>query len=817
MKISYNWLLEYCRIPQTPEEVASILTGCGLEVESIEKQEQVKGSLNGIVVGEVKSKIKHPNADKLSQTTVDIGTGTLLNIVCGAPNVQEGQKVLVATVGAKLFPSEGEPFEIRKSKIRGEISEGMICAEDEIGLGKSHEGIMVLDSDAVPGTPASNYFSLSSDTIFEIGLTPNRVDAASHFGVARDLVAVLNTLSQSMHYKAELPSVDTFRTGTISRSIEAEVQDTVACPRYSGITITTITVKESPSWLLDKLKSIGVKPVNNVVDITNFVLHECGQPLHAFDADEISGGKIIVKKSEEGTSFKTLDGVDRKLTANDLMICSATEGMCIAGVFGGQKSGVKPETKTVFIESAYFSPSGIRKTSKHHGLKTDAAFRYERGADPEITLYALKRAAMLMTEICGGTICSEIVDVYPKAVIPAKVTFSPDSFAKLSGVILKRNDMKKILSDIGIHVVSETPGEMELSIPAFKPDVSREADVTEEILRIYGYNKIPSVSKPRAPFINFPKPDFEKSKNAVAGFLCSNGFFEIITHSLVSSSKQSSDINSGIRMKNPLSEEMDVLRQGLLNSGLQAIEFNKNRKNTDLKLFEFGKSYHIADLPDGNNQPLKKYNETNHLALFCTGNKFSERWNSPAQRTNFFFLKSYVEGIFSLCGITNIDMKESEFDFLSESLSMSSSGKFLVSFGKVKNSFLKPYDIKGDVYYADFNWDNLLYSMKNAAHEYREVPKFPEVRRDLSMVLERKIKFHELEKLSFDAGQQFLRRMNLFDVYEGEKIDASKKSYAISYFLQDEYKTLTDSEVDGIMATIINSLESKLRAVIRKQ
>ncbi|HEY6162377.1 MAG TPA: phenylalanine--tRNA ligase subunit beta, partial [Bacteroidia bacterium] len=608
MKISYNWLKQYVNTDLPAEEVGKLLTNCGLEVESIEKFETVKGGLEGMVIGEVKTKEKHPDADRLSVTTVDIGTGTLLNIVCGAANVAAGQKVVVATIGATLYPATGEPFTIKKSKIRGALSEGMICAEDEIGLGPSHEGIMVLDASAKVGSSAKEYFKIESDLVFEIGLTPNRADAASHVGVARDLVAVLNC--NSSEAQLTLPPVDAFAIDNEKLNLEVSVEDTGACPRYSGITLSGITVKESPGWLKQKLASIGVRSINNVVDVTNYVLHELGQPLHAFDADRISGKKVIVKKLPAKTKFKTLDEADRELSADDLMICNSETGMCIAGVFGGINSGVTGQTKNIFLESAYFDPVHIRKTSKHHALKTDASFRFERGTDPNITVYALKRAAMLIKEVAGGTISSNIVDIYPHPVENFKVAFSFVNCDKLIGKQLDRELIKKIVRSLGIGITSEGHDALLLSVPPFKVDVQREADVVEEVLRIYGYNNVELPSSLHASLSYAPKPDPDKIQKILSNLLSANGFHEIVTNSLTKASYYPEKPERAIHILNPLSSDLEVMRQSLMFTGLESIAYNINRKNPDLKFYEFGKTYLKAG---------EKYIEERHLALFATG------------------------------------------------------------------------------------------------------------------------------------------------------------------------------------------------------
>lgn len=813
MKISYNWLKDYVKTDLPPEELGKLLTGCGLEVESIEKFETVKGGLEGIVVGQVMSKEKHPDADRLNLTTVDIGTGTLLNIVCGAANVEAGQKVVVATIGAKLYPATGEPFEIKKSKIRGAASEGMICAEDEIGLGTSHAGIMVLDADAMPGTPAKDYFKIEEDYTFEIGLTPNRADAASHVGVARDLVAVLNALSEDAASTLELPNVSNFQVVNTHSAIEVTVEDTEACPRYSGISISNLKVADSPEWLKNRLKAVGVRSINNIVDITNYVLHELGQPMHAFDAAKIKGKKIVVKKMADKTKFKTLDETERELSSEDLMICNAEDGMSIAGVFGGMESGVTENTTEIFLESAYFSSTSIRRSSKRHGLKTDASFRFERGADPNITVYALKRAALLMKEIAGGEISSEIVDIYPKKIENFKVPFS---FEKCDDMIGKHIDLeiiKKIILSLGIEIEHEGHDALLLSVPPFKVDVQREQDVIEEVLRIYGYNNIEIPLELNSSLSFGEKPDKEKIQDAVAGLLSNNGFSEIMCLSLTkeeySTRLKSINPEQNVKMLNPLSSDLSVLRQSMLFSGLETIGYNQNRKNADLRLYEFGKTYMAIK------GESTKYIETKHLSVFITGRKQEESWNAKNDAVNFYTLKGIVKAIFERLGI-EVKLAESSSDAFSQGLSFSWNKKTIVEFGPLTRSVLKSMDIKQDVFYADFNWDLMIEAMKkNKTVLYTEVPKFPEVRRDLALLIDKAIRFEQLEQLAYQAEKGLLKSVNLFDVYEGDKLPSGKKSYALSFILRDDNATLTDKQIEKIMEKLMKTYQEKAGAEIR--
>ena len=812
MKISYNWLKNYVNVNLPAEEVARLLTDCGLEVESVEKHETVKGGLEGIVIGEVKTRDKHPGADRLSVTTVDVGQPELLHIVCGASNVAAGQKVVVALVGAKMYPTEGEPFEIKRSKIRGELSEGMICAEDEIGLGASHAGIMVLDPSAKVGTPAKEYFKLEEDHIFEIGLTPNRADAASHVGVARDLVAILQNMDEQA--KLELPSVHHFETDSTDRTVSVEVKDVKACPRYTGVTISNVTVQESPAWLKNRLLSIGLRPINNVVDITNFVLHELGQPLHAFDADKITGNKVIVKKLPAGTVFVTLDGAERKLSGEDLMICNGKEeGMCIAGVFGGATSGVTEATKTIFLESAYFDAGTIRKASRHHGLKTDASFRFERGADPDITVYALKRAAMLIQELAGGSVSSEIVDVYPHPIEPFIVPFNYRNCDKLIGKNIDRAKIRRIITSLGIEVRNEGSEAMQLAVPPFKVDVQREVDVIEEVLRIYGYNNIPEPSVFRSSISYSLNPDREKIQNTVSDLLSSSGFNEIMSLSLTkgeyAEKLESYKSANNVRMLNPLSSDLDVMRQTLLFSGLEAIAYNQNRKSSDLKLYEFGNVYRFDE---GREWP---YSESSRMAMFVSGRKLRESWNTGDDNADFYHLKGYVENVLSRLGLEGLKMEELGNDIFSQGLALDKGKRRIVEMGKVNKSLLKSMNISQDVYYAELNWDNVLDIVRHHKVEYKEVSKFPAVRRDLALLLNREVKFSEVEQLAYQAEKNILKEVNLFDVYEGDKLEKGKKSYAVSFILQDESATLTDKQIDKIMEKLTKTFGEKLGATLR--
>lgn len=808
MKISYNWLKTLINTDIKPDEIARLLTDCGLEVESTETFESVKGGLKGVVVGEVVEKEKHPDADRLSLTKVNVGDENLLSIVCGAPNVAAGQKVLVATVGSTLYPTEGDPIEIRKSKIRGAVSEGMICAEDEIGIGKSHAGIMVLPSDTKVGLSAADYFQLENDIVFEIGLTPNRSDAASHLGVARDLAAVLKTIDANSTTEVNIIDINEILPATNLNTVEIKIENTEACPRYSGMVISGITVAPSPDWLQNRLKAIGLRPINNVVDITNFVLHELGQPLHAFDLEKVKGNKIIVKTCTEGTVFKTLDGVDRKLSANDLMICNESEAMCIAGVFGGIDSGVTETTKAVFLESAYFDSTYIRKTSKHHGLKTDASFRFERGTDPEMTITALKRAADLILDICGGTISMDIVDVYPQKLEPYKVAFSYENCQNLIGKPIDKTIIKNIIIALGITIAKEGADGLLLSVPRFKTDVTREADVIEEVMRIYGYNNIEISHRISFGVQNNVFTSTNKLENTISDLLIGYGFNEIMSLSLAKEALYQNN-ETLVKVVNPLSQDLNVMRGNMLYSGLEAISYNVNRKHSDIKFFEFGKTYSL------NNQEEFKYTEQKHLSLFVSGKKINENPYQKATDVDFAYLKAGVEAVLKKLGIANYTIAEGDTALYAYSMVYSAKKKVIAEIGAVAKNELKKFDLSQPVFYADFNMD-VLYelNLKNKT-EYNEIPKFPSVRRDLAMLLDKTVKYKQIEELAYTAERKYLKEVNLFDIYEGDKIGVGKKSYAVSFTLLNEDSTLTDKQIDGIMQKLITTYKEKLNAELR--
>ena len=808
MKISYNWLKQFIKIDWDAEKTGELLTDLGLEIEGIERYESVKGGLKGIVVGEVLTCEQHPNADRLKVTTVNIGTDTPLQIVCGAPNVAAGQKVPVATIGTTLYTAEGEAWTIKKGKIRGEESHGMICAEDELGLGESHDGIMVLDEKLKIGAPASMVFKVENDEVFEIGLTPNRADAMSHYGVARDLKAGL--LQHEVSVELITPSVSSYHVDARSLKIDVDVLDKEKCPRYCGVTISGLKVEASPSWLQHRLKSIGLSPINNIVDATNYVLHELGQPLHAFDANKINGNKIEVKTCKAGTKFTTLDGVIRELHEDDLMICDAEKPMCIAGVFGGIDSGVTDSTTKIFLESAYFNPVAIRKTAKRHALNTDASFRFERGIDPNITEYALKRAALLIMDIAGGEITSDIVDAYPNKIKDFEVRLSFENAKKLIGEEIPKETIKSILSSLDIKVNNVTETGLGLTVPAYRNDVQREADIIEEILRVYGYNNIATTEKLNASISNSSRFEDYKLQNIIGNQLVSQGFFEIMANSLTSPKyiALSEDLKAehNVQMLNPLSNDLEVMRQSLLFSGLEAVSHNINRKRDDLKLFEFGKTYH---------QYAEEREEHKHLSLFVTGNKTEERWNAANSPSDFFYLKGTIETVLQRLGLNRLKSAPTKTDLFSEGISLSLGKKKLVDFGLVKKSVLKHFGISQNVLFADFNWDNVLEMAKHNKIKFSEIPKYPEVRRDFALLLDNNVSFEDIHTIAKQTEKQLLKNVNLFDVYEGKKLPEGKKSYAVSFTLQDENKTLTDKQIDKIMSKLQSNFESKLGAELR--
>jgi len=819
MKISYNWLRDYINTSLPPEKIAEVLTSTGLEVESLQEYCPVKGGLEGFVVGEVLTCHKHPDADKLTVTTVSVGTCEPLEIVCGAPNVAAGQKVVVAPIGT--FIHLGEGFKIKKTKIRGVESAGMICAEDELGLGDSHEGIMVLDESAVPGTPAKEYFKIETDFIFEIGLTPNRIDAASHIGVARDLAAYLavNTDDFEKARDFKIPPVEDFTVDNNSLPVEVTVENTEACPRYAGLTINGVTVRPSPDWLQNRLRSIGLMPINNVVDATNFVLHETSQPLHAFDVVKIAGNKVIVKTLPAGTIFVTLDGVERKLDAEDLMICNADAGMCIGGVFGGQESGITEHSTSIFLESAYFNPAFIRRTSKRHGLNTDASFRFERGVDPNNTVYALKRAAMLIKEVAGGQISSDITDIYPNPVKPFRIELNYRYVNRFTGQEIDPKIVKKILEALDIEIESQTSSGMIVKAPRYRVDVQRPDDLMEEILRIYGYNNVDFSDELHTTLTQSQKPDREKIINIISDMLSSCGFNEIMSNSLTKTSYyQHFEIfpaDRCVNIINALSQDLGCMRQTLLFGGLEAVIYNVNRKNPNLKLFEFGNCY-FTEAPH-ERQALNGYTEKQHLALFITGAKTAGNWNTAEQPSSFFSLKACCENILQRLGIRLATLKVAEIqsEAFIEGLSYALGKTIIVEMGTVHPAIIKMFDIKTPVYYANFHWDNVMQALTRSEIRFSELPRFPEVRRDLSLLVDKNLRFAEICAAAQKAERKLLKNINLFDVYEGDKIDSDKKSYAVSFILQDMEQTLTDAQINKTMQRITEALEREIGAQVR--
>ncbi|MGB5497341.1 MAG: phenylalanine--tRNA ligase subunit beta [Maribacter sp.] len=808
MNISYNWLKQFLNIDWEAKQTAELLTDLGLEVEGITPYESVKGALKGIVVGQVLTCEQHPNADRLKLTTVDIGQEQPLQIVCGAANVAKGQKVPVATIGTTLYTKEGEPWTIKKGKIRGEESHGMICAEDELGLGDSHEGIMILSDSIATGTPCAEVFELESDEVFEIGLTPNRADAMSHYGVARDLKAGLK--QKEIEIELITPPISHFNISDRSLKLDVSVDNNALAPRYCGVTLSNLIIQPSPNWLKNRLKAIGISPLNNIVDATNYVLHEMGQPLHAFDADRIFGKKVIVKTMPTGTKFVTLDGVQRELHEEDLMICDAEKPMCIAGVFGGINTGVTENTKSIFLESAYFDPISIRKTAKRHGLNTDASFRFERGIDIENVEYSLKRAALLIREIAGGDITSDIIDLYPNRKKDYEVFLAFDKVYKLIGQEIPQDTIKSILASLEIKVVNVTETGMGLVIPSYRVDVQREVDVIEEILRVYGYNNIDFKEKLNASIAPISKYEDYKLQDRIGDFLAARGFYEIMTNSLTSPEYinliEGLKAEQSVTMLNPLSTDLSVMRQSMLLNGLETISYNINRKNQNLRFFEFGKTYHSYD---------DKRVENKHLCLLITGNRNATGWASPAKQTDFFFFKLVVENILRRLGVPNFNSRPLEGTLFSEGLSLVSNKKRIVDFGVVNKSLVKKFDIKQEVLFADFKWDMIVDLVPKTEVQFAAIPKYPEVKRDFALLLDNTVSFKAIHDIAFQTERKILKKVNLFDVYTGNKLPEGKKSYAVSFTLQDDHSTLTDKQIDKIMSKLQQKYENELDAELR--
>ena len=820
MNISYNWLKEYVDFTLTPDEVAAALTSIGLETGSVEEVQTIKGGLEGIVIGEVLTCEPHPNSDHMHVTTVNLGEGEPVQIVCGAANVAAGQKVVVATLGTKLYDGD-ECFTIKKSKLRGVESNGMICAEDEIGIGTSHEGIIVLPADAVPGTLAKDYYNIKSDYVLEVDITPNRADACSHYGVARDLYAYL----KQNGYETALrrPSDEAFAVDNNELPIAIEVKSAQACPRYAGVSIKGVTVKESPEWLKDKLNTIGLRPINNIVDITNYILHAYGQPLHCFDADKVKGGKVVVQTLAEGTPFVTLDGVERKLSENDLMICNAEEAMCLAGVFGGLESGTTEETKNIFLESAYFNPTSIRKSARRHGLNTDASFRFERGIDPNITIYALKQAALLVKELAGGTISMDIVDVYPNPIADFKVELKYDYVNSLIGKEIPAETVKSIVSSLEMKIEEETAEGITLSIPPYRVDVQRPCDVVEDILRIYGYNNVEIPLALKSSLTTKNKEDrSHRLQQLVAEQLVGCGFNEILNNSLTKAAyydgNETYRPENLVNLMNPLSNDLNVMRQTLLFGGLESISHNANRKSADLRFFEYGNCYYYNKEKKDAEKVLACYSEDYHLGLWLTGKRVSGSWAHADEDSSVYELKAYVENIFARLGLNmrSIVVGNLTDGIYSAALSYHTrGGKLLATVGIVSKKITKSFDIDSEVYYADINWKNVLQAIKSVKVSYTELSKFPSVKRDLALLLDKNVQFADIERIAYECERKLLKEVELFDVYEGKNLEPGKKSYAVSFILQDEEKTLNDKQIDKIMSKLIASYEKQLGAKLR--
>lgn len=808
MLISYNWLKQFINLPWDAEKTGELLTDLGLEVEGITNYSPVKGGLKGVVVGHVVECKKHPNADRLKLTKVTLGNDQIVQIVCGAPNVEKDQKVAVATVGTILYDAEEKPWEIKKGKIRGEVSEGMICSEVELGLGDAHDGIMVLDSKWEPGTAVAEIFEVENDYVFEIGLTPNRSDAMSHWGVARDLKAGL--VHREIPTKLTTPSTSSFRVDNRIFKINVQVEDNSLAPRYCGITINGLKVGPSPQWLQNRLKAIGLSPINNVVDATNYVLHELGQPLHAFDADKIAGKEIQVKTLPEGTKFVTLDGEERVLSAEDLMICDAEKPLCIAGVFGGLNSGVTEETTKIFLESAYFDPISVRKTAKRHGLSTDASFRFERGVDPNITDYALRRAVILILELAGGEITGDLVDLYPKKIEDHQVVLQFEKMNQLIGQVISVDTVKKILSSLDMKVNNHTETGIGLSIPPYRNDVIRDVDIIEEILRVYGYNNINFSEKLNASTANVQIGEDYSVQNKVAALLTSLGFDEMMNNSLTSPKygtwTDSISENDAVKILNPLSQDLSVMRQSMLFSGLEVIEFNSNRRNSNLALFEFGKTYH---------QTEKGQREKKHLSLFLTGTRNEGNWILNNTKTDFFYGKGIVSALLERLGINDYSEESSDSELFSEGISLTKNKTVLVTFGIVKKKLITHFDIHHDVFYADFNWEKILKQISTKDFSIRPIPKFPVSERDFALLLDQSVSFKDLRNAAFQIEKKLLKSVSLFDVYTGKNLPEGKKSYALNFVFQDENQTLTDKKVDKIMEKLRERFETGFGAVLR--
>lgn len=814
MNISFNWLKQYIDLEISADETAKKLTSLGLEVGTVESVESIKGGLEGLVVAKVVECVEHPDSDHLHITKVDNGSGELIQVVCGAPNCRAGLKTIMATLNTKLYDGDKE-FVIKKSKIRGVESFGMLCAEDEIGIGVSHNGIIELPDDAVIGTPAKDYYKIENDTLIEVDITPNRSDAISHIGCARDLAAATGK-------QVKWPSVDAFKVDDNSRPVKVTVANQEACPRYSGVSISGVTVKESPDWLKKRLTSIGLRPINNIVDVTNFIINELGQPLHSFDADKIKGGEVRVQTVAAGTKFTTLDEVERTLTDADLMICNAVEPMCIAGVFGGLESGVTESTQNVFLESAYFNPVWVRKTARRQGLNTDASFRYERGCDPNITIYALKRAALLIQEVAGGKISSDIVDIYPTPIEDSKVEITFDKINSLIGKEIGKETIKAILKGLEIKIAEENPDGMILLVPPYRADVKRDVDVIEDILRVYGYNNVMPGDSLKASVSYSSFPDSTKLQNSVARHLTGAGFSEILNNSLTKLSYYngltSFPVESAVKIMNPLGSDLSVMRQTLLFGGLESISRNRNRKRTNLKFYEFGECYHYNKDKANPEKPLAAYSEELHLGMWLSGNRYEQSWTDTERPLTFFDLKAHVLNCMRRLGIKSETFlfKPFESDIYSQAVKIETrNGQTLAELGIVAKKQLKNFDIDADVFYADLFWNKILRQIKSNAITYTDLPKFPEVKRDLALLLDKSVEFEQIESIAYQIERKLLKKVVLFDVYEGKNIEAGKKSYAINFTLQDAEKTLEDKQIDNIMQRLMKAFQEKLNATIR--
>lgn len=820
MNISFKWLRDYLECDLTAEQTATILTDIGLEVEGFERVETIRGGLAGVVVGEVLTCTEHPDSDHLHVTTVDVGDEAPLQIVCGAPNCRKGLKVMCATIGAVLYPNGGdEEFKIKRSKIRGVESFGMLCAEDEMGVGTSHDGIVELPADAVVGTPAREYYGIEDDWLIAIGLTPNRVDAASHYGVARDLAAYLK--SRNIPHKLTLPSVDAFAVDSHALPIAVEVANTEAAPRYAGITVKGCKVAPSPEWMQNRLRAAGINPKNNLVDITNFILFELGQPLHAFDAQKIEGNRIVVRTCDEGTPFVTLDGVERKLTAGDLMICSAERPMCIAGVFGGLDSGISDTTTDVFIECAYFNPVWVRKTAKRFGLNTDASFRYERGIDPNIQIYALKRAALLMKELAGGEIASEITDICPVPAADFEFDIDLNRVTMLLGKDIPVETIRTIVEALEVRILSESGSVWHVAVPPYRVDVQREADLIEDILRIYGYNNIEIPTHVNSTLSYAPKPDRNRLMNMTADFLTANGYTEIMSNSLTRAAYyeglESYPAAQCVRIMNPLSNDLNVMRQTLLFNTLEAVALNANRRNGDLKIYEFGNCYYYNPDNATAEMPLAAYSENYRLAIAVTGTSTRQSWNAKAESASFFTLRAAVEKVLKRFGldIYSLQTEPTKSDLFGDGLAVKLNGKTLVEMGVVSSKLRRTCDVKQDVYFAEVDFDRLLKSTKKHKITVTELSKYPEVYRDLALLVDRNVTFAQLREVAFATERKLLREVSLFDVYEGDKLPEGKKSYALSFTLEDKSQTLTDKQIERVMSNLTTQFEQRLGAQVR--